>query len=145
MKSIEELIFEKRFDGEDFNPNDFNDWAKENEFEAYKLCLEISNELRTQLTNEIERWRQKYSAIASGYETKILSLYKSMKQEYRGYTIKPDFRNPYSNDPDFMFYKTDEGIQHDADLDGEDYRYCGNCKWSPTLEDAKDEIDELIL
>lgn len=49
MKTIEQLIFEKRFKGEEFDPNDFNDWAKENESEAYKLCLEIAQQLQKEL------------------------------------------------------------------------------------------------
>ena len=64
---------------------------------------------------------------------------------YKGYTIEEDFRNPYSNNPDYMFYPTSEGIQHDADQDSDGMRYCGNCKWSHTIEDAKDQIDKLTM
>lgn len=64
--------------------------------------------------------------------------------KYRTYTIEEDFRNPYSNKPDFMYYITEQGIQHDADLRNGDLVYCGNCKWASSLQDAKDEIDELI-
>lgn len=46
MKTVEELIFEKRFKGKDFNQNDYNDWAKENEYEAYKLCLQVAREFQ---------------------------------------------------------------------------------------------------
>jgi hypothetical protein len=68
-----------------------------------------------------------------------------MKTEYRTYTIEPDHRNPYAQKPDWMFYPTEEGIQHDADLDGDDMKYCGNCKWASTLEEAQQEIDDLII
>jgi len=62
---------------------------------------------------------------------------------YKGYTIQEDFRNPYSNKPELMFYRTEEGIQHDADCDGESFKYAGNCKWAPSIEEAQDEIDEI--
>ena len=65
--------------------------------------------------------------------------------QYRGYTIQHDWRNPYSNTPEFMFYETARGIDHDADYDGESYTYCGNCKWAQTIEDAKAEIDDILL
>ena len=65
--------------------------------------------------------------------------------KYKGYTVQKDWRNPYDNKPEFMFYKTSDGIQHDGDCtDGESFTYCGNCKWAGSLEEAKDEIDELI-
>lgn len=67
---------------------------------------------------------------------------KSMKTEYKNYTIE-ESKCSYTGTPEFMFYKTSQGVDHDYDLDGEDYTYCGNCKWASTLEDAKDEIDEL--
>lgn len=69
-----------------------------------------------------------------------------MKTEYKLFTIEEDYRNPYSNVPEFMFYLTSEGVQHDADcMDGESFTYTGNCKWASTLEEAKMEIDELNL
>ena len=43
--TIEEMIFTLKFPNEDYDPNDFNDWAKENEYEAYNLCLEIATKL----------------------------------------------------------------------------------------------------
>lgn len=63
------------------------------------------------------------------------------KVEYRGFTIEQDYRNPYSNECEYMFYPTNEGIQHDADQDGDDMVYCGNCKWAYSIDEAKDEID----
>lgn len=62
---------------------------------------------------------------------------------YKNYTIEEDFRNPYNNVPEFMFYKTEEGIQHDGDGGPDGYKYCGNCKWADSVEDAMLEIDEL--
>lgn len=63
--------------------------------------------------------------------------------EYKNYTIIEDYRNPYNREPEFMFYLTEDGIQHDADYDGESYKYAGNCKWADSFEDAKTQIDEL--
>lgn len=45
MKTVEQLIFEKRFKDAEFDPNDYNDWAKENEYEAYTLCLAVAKQL----------------------------------------------------------------------------------------------------
>lgn len=64
--------------------------------------------------------------------------------KYRSYTIQEDYRNPYSNVPEYMFYPTAEGIDHDADFDGESYSYAGNCQWTSSIENAKAEIDDLI-
>jgi hypothetical protein len=64
--------------------------------------------------------------------------------QYRGYSIQEDFRNPYSSKPEFMFYRTSEGIQHDADCDQDGFFYTGNCKWTDSIEDAKATIDDLI-
>ncbi len=63
--------------------------------------------------------------------------------QYKSYTIQPDHRNPYGKS-EFMFYPTEEGVQHDGDCtDGESFSYCGNCEWASTLEGAKEAIDEL--
>lgn len=45
IKTVEEQIFDLKFKGEEFNPNDFNDWVKENELEAYNLCLKVAKQL----------------------------------------------------------------------------------------------------
>lgn len=66
-----------------------------------------------------------------------------MITEYKGYSIEKDQRNPYGP-AEFMFYPTSEGVDHDADYDGEQYKYCGNCRWASTLEDAQYEIDALV-
>jgi|SRR5690348_7187357 len=65
--------------------------------------------------------------------------------QYRGYTIQEDQRNPYAQkgEVEFMFYPTKAGIQHDGDFDGEDWHYCGNCKWEAELQYAKEAIDEI--
>ena len=63
---------------------------------------------------------------------------------YKNYTIEEDFRNPYSNKPDYMFYPTSEGIQHDEDCDQDGFFYVGNCKWTDSIEDAKAQIDEIL-
>lgn len=49
MKTVEQLIFEKRFKDAEFDPNDYNDWAKENEYEAYTLCLAVAKQLQQHL------------------------------------------------------------------------------------------------
>lgn len=69
----------------------------------------------------------------------------TLTQIFKGYTIELDYRNPYSTKPEYMFYPTHEGTQHDADYDGEQYRYCGNCKWADSIEEAKDEISGTIM
>ena len=46
MKTVEQLIFEKRFKDAEFDPNDYNEWAKENEYEAYTLCLAVAKQLQ---------------------------------------------------------------------------------------------------
>lgn len=65
MKTVEQLIFEKRFKDAIFNPNDFNDWAKENEYEAYNLCLLVAKQLESdrklqnkRLVYEFAKWLQ---------------------------------------------------------------------------------------
>ena len=64
--------------------------------------------------------------------------------EYNGYTIEIDKDRTYNmGHEEYIFYKTDEGIQHDGDFDGQDWHYCGNCKWAGSIEDAKDQIDEM--
>jgi hypothetical protein len=70
---------------------------------------------------------------------------KFNKLQYKGYTIQEDFRNPYNREPEYMFYPTSEGIQHDADGDSEGYRYTGTCKCADSIEDAKDRICEIII
>ena len=42
--TIEEIIHRKKFPNEEYEPNNFNDWAKENLDEAYPMCLEIAEE-----------------------------------------------------------------------------------------------------
>lgn len=74
-----------------------------------------------------------------------MDFQKPQPMVYRGYTIEPDYRNPYSNKPEFMFYPTEQGIDHDYDLVGEYYKYCGNCGWADTIEEAKDAIWEKIM
>ncbi len=65
------------------------------------------------------------------------------KVEYKGYTIEPDSSYPYAMGR-FKFYPTEEGVQDDADFDGESYKYCGNCKWADSITDAKWEIDDMV-
>lgn len=44
----------------------------------------------------------------------------------------------------YLAYPTSEGIQHDADHDGDSFRYAGNCLFADTIEDLQEEIDERI-
>ena len=39
---VEEMIFNRKFPNEEFNPDDYNDWVSENSNEAYQLCLEVA-------------------------------------------------------------------------------------------------------
>lgn len=61
---------------------------------------------------------------------------------YRGYSIEKDSSGMYPGW--FMYYPTEQGVQHDADMDGEDYHYCGNCGWASDLDQVKDEIWEKV-
>lgn len=67
-----------------------------------------------------------------------------MATQYKTFTIVEDYRNPYSKTPEYMFYPTVDGADHDYDLVGEDYKYCGNCKWEQSLEEAKAAIDDIL-
>jgi hypothetical protein len=64
--------------------------------------------------------------------------------QYRGFTIEEDSRNPYSKEPEYMVYPTEAGVQHDADCDQDGFFYTGNCLWFSSVQEAKDEIDEII-
>jgi hypothetical protein len=70
-----------------------------------------------------------------------------METNYKGYTIKEDYRNPYSNKPEYMYFPTDIGEDHDGDYDYESgtYYYTGNCKWADSIEEAKDEIQQIVF
>lgn len=61
---------------------------------------------------------------------------------YKSYTIDTDTNYPYSLGQ-YIFYPTEQGIDHDADYDGDGYTYCGNCKWADSIEEAKELIDEI--
>jgi len=62
---------------------------------------------------------------------------------YKSFTIQDDFsRNPYNKTPELMFYQTELGVDHDYDYDNESWKYCGNCTWTDSIEDAKSQIDE---
>jgi hypothetical protein len=66
---------------------------------------------------------------------------------YKGYSIVEDHdQTPYNKEPQYMFFPTDQGEQHDADCrDGESYSYTGNCKWADSIEEAKDAIMEKLM
>jgi hypothetical protein len=61
--------------------------------------------------------------------------------EYKGYSIQLDYTGYNFR---YMFYPTEQGIQDDADFDGEDFVYCGNCKHADSIEDCKILIDEKV-
>lgn len=69
--------------------------------------------------------------------------FKKLNIEYKGYIIIEDWRDPFAKKPEYMFFKTSEGIQHDGDYD-EGWKYTGNCRWADSIEDAQGEIDELV-
>jgi hypothetical protein len=66
-----------------------------------------------------------------------------MRTEYRGYTIEanPDHQMSFEK---FISYPTEEGISHDADWDGDSWRYCGNRTHASSIEYAKLEIDSKL-
>lgn len=61
-------------------------------------------------------------------------------EEYKGFTIQNDVNYPYSLNR-IIFFPTDEGIDHDYDMDSDGYSYCGNCRWAGSVEEARIEID----
>lgn len=62
---------------------------------------------------------------------------------YKGYTIEPTSNGcPYGG---YDYYPTAEGRQDDADLVGEDYKYCGNVGFESSIDNAKDAIMEKIM
>lgn len=63
-------------------------------------------------------------------------------EEYKGFTIQHDTR--YKNQAEFMFYVTEDGVDHDMDYTGEGWKYVGNCRWAETIESAKLQIDGFI-
>lgn len=63
--------------------------------------------------------------------------------KYKSYSIEKDYEYPYSGGR-YIFYPTEEGIQHDADYNGDSYKYCGNCKWCSSIEEAMLLIDEIV-
>lgn len=67
-----------------------------------------------------------------------------MATEYKTYTIVEDSKNPYARQIEYMFYPTCEGVQHDMEYVNESWRYCGNCKWESSLEEAKAAIDDIL-
>jgi hypothetical protein len=68
----------------------------------------------------------------------------SVTTEYKGYTIEEEY-GPYCNKPHYIYYPTDEGRQDDYDGDSEGWHYCGNAFMAWDLEEAKGDIDEIIL
>jgi hypothetical protein len=62
---------------------------------------------------------------------------------YKGYTITTDYQGGWYER--IMFYPTEQGIDHDADMDENGYHYCGNCQWVDSIDEAKDAIDEKIM
>jgi hypothetical protein len=43
--SFEEMIWNKRFPDEDFDADNFYDWAAENGKEAFYLCIDVARDL----------------------------------------------------------------------------------------------------
>lgn len=48
-QKAEEQVFKRAFPYDEFNINDYNDWAKENSEEAYRILLAIANDLQNKL------------------------------------------------------------------------------------------------
>jgi hypothetical protein len=62
---------------------------------------------------------------------------------YKGYTIQKDNSFEFAPSP-LILYPTEQGIQHDYDMDQDGNRYTGNCKWADSISEAKVMIDELV-
>lgn len=64
--------------------------------------------------------------------------------EYRGYTIEEDSGYGFTSGEQYIIYPTEQGIDHDYDLDDDSWRYCGNCRWSSSIEGAMDTVDDIL-
>ncbi len=64
--------------------------------------------------------------------------------EYKGHSIRRDFRNPYRAKPEYIFYPTDQGEQHDYDYCDGSFIEMGNCKYADSISDCKKLIDEKV-
>lgn len=63
--------------------------------------------------------------------------------EYKGYIIDLDEE---SEEHQYLFYPANHnGPSHDWDYVGEQYMYCGNCKFRPTIGECITEIDQMPL
>lgn len=101
------------------------------------------SEIDTVVAYSIEDAYRRRKDFEKWYMQSVRRYTEELPFDYKGYTLQKDQRNPYGP-AEIMFYLTEDGIQHDGDYDGESYRYCGNCHWSSTIEEAKEEIDELV-
>lgn len=61
--------------------------------------------------------------------------------EYSGWTIVLDVER-FMAKRRFIMYPTEQGIQHDYDMVDGRNKYCGNCLWADSIEEAKELIDE---
>lgn len=60
---------------------------------------------------------------------------------YKGYVIDLDEE---AEEHGYLFYPaTHSGPSHDYDYIGEEYRYCGNCKFHLSIQECIDAIDIL--
>lgn len=66
------------------------------------------------------------------------------KIEYKGYSIEPDKYSTWRKD-ELIIYPTADGVDHDYDWNGDNWKYCGNCKWAFSIDEAKGIVDELIF
>lgn len=71
------MIFETKFKGEEFNANDFNDWAKENEGEAYQICLSITKKISKTSWDLIQAMDQ-YQDKSEGYRNGSASISEAL-------------------------------------------------------------------
>lgn len=55
---IEIRIHTLKFPNEEFNPDDYNDWVRENAYEAYSLCLKVAQELGEEV-NELSKFDER--------------------------------------------------------------------------------------
>lgn len=70
-----------------------------------------------------------------------IQIKNTLPVEYKTYTIQPDYSGYRWR---FMFYKTEEGVQHDHDYIDGTFIYMGNCRYASSMKGAKDLINELV-
>ena len=84
--------------------------------------------------------RQPFRAMTTSEERTETTL----PMNYGKWTIKRT-EDIFGHRQSFVCFPTEEGIQHDYELTENGHKYCGNCLWADSVEEAKELIDEKTL